>query len=229
MRYILILLVFVALVLNVSPCLAAPALVFEAINHDFGEITQGETLTYTYRFHNNGDQVLEIGQLRSSCGCTAALISTRRLEPGMMGELQLSFDSHGFRDRVHKTVSFDTNDPNHPTVTLILEGLVKAELFVSPQRINWGRVKAGTALRTIVDVVNNSAQEITLRSPTTTNPDIAVLLSAETIAAGETVSLEVTANFPQKTKRLAGYVILLSNFPAVPELKVPVSARLSAN
>lgn len=229
MRRVSILLFFLLLLSVGGSVWAAPVLVFEEITHDFGEITQGDKFTHIFRFQNAGDQVLEIGQLRSACGCTAALLSTRRLSPGMLGELQVSFNSSGFRGRVQKGVTFDTNDPKHPSVTVALQGEVKAELFVSPQRVNWGRVKAGTPLRMVIDVVNDSDQTISLNPPTTTISELSVQLSSVTLAAGEKAALEVTANFPQGKKRLAGYVILRSDFPTVPELRVPVSARLSTN
>jgi len=229
MRHVSILL-FLLLLLSVGGSVyAAPAVVFENIKHDFGEITQGDKLTYTFRFQNAGDQVLEIGRVRSSCGCTAALLSTRRLSPGTLGELAVTFDSHGFRGRVQKVVTFDTNDPKHPSVSVVLQGVVKAELYITPQRINWGRVKAGTPLRMVIDVVNESDQTISLSPPVVTVSDLSAQLSSMTLDAGEKVSLEVTANFPHGKKRLAGYVILHSDFPAVPELRVPVSARLSTN
>lgn len=229
MRRVSTLLLFLFLLPVAGPVFAAPALVFEKITHDFGEMTQGDKLTYVFRFQNTGDQVLEIGQLRSSCGCTAALLSTRRLAPGMLGELQVTFDSHGFRGRVQKGVSFETNDPKHPAVTVALQGIVNAELFVSPQRVNWGRVKAGTPLRMMIEVVNDSDKTISLNPPTTTITELSAQLSTMTIAAGEKAALEITAEFPHGKKRLAGYVILHSDFSAVPELRVPVSARLSTN
>lgn len=209
--------------------LAAPAFVVEKVVHDFGLVTQGEKLTYTYRFHNAGDQVLEIDGLRSSCGCTAALLSTNRLEPGAMGELRITFDSSGFRGQVQKVISFETSDPAHPAVSFVLNGEVKAELYVNPQRVNWGRVSPGTALRQQIEVVNDTRQKVGLRSVQASNDRFRVDASSMSVEPGQSVTVTVSAQFPDDKKRLAGYVIIHSDFPPVPELKVPVSARLSKN
>ena len=206
---------------------AAPELVVEQVNHDFGEIVQGAEITHNFRFHNAGDQILEIGGLRSSCGCTAALLTTSRLSPGSMAELQLKFNSQGFRGAVKKQVTFETNDPKHSVVTFGLRGQVKVELFLQPQRINWGVVGQDTLLQADVEIFNESTRIITLRAPEITNPGIVAQLSPLIIAPGERAQLKVSAEFPADKKRLAGYIVIRSDFSNLPQLRVPVSARLS--
>ncbi len=206
---------------------AAPALVVERLDHDFGEIVQGAESTHLFRFYNAGDQVLEISRLRSSCGCTTALLTTRRLAPGAIGELRLTFNSQGFRGAVQKRVIFETNDPKHDAVTFSLLGTVKAQLFLQPQRVSWGSVKKNSPLQAELEIINQSAQTITLQPPEVTSAGIVAELSSLIIAPGERASLKVLAEFPVDKKRLAGYVIINSDFFNRPQLKVPVSARLS--
>ncbi|MDX2480900.1 MAG: DUF1573 domain-containing protein [Desulfuromusa sp.] len=206
---------------------AAPALVVERLNHDFGEIVQGAEATHTFRFHNAGDQVLEISRVRSSCGCTAALLTTRRLAPGSMGELRLTFNSQGFRGDVQKMVTFETNDPKHNAVNFSLRAKVKTELFLQPQRINWGVVNENSPLQAELEIINDSTHTITFQPPQITSSGIHAELFPLTIAAGDKARLKVSAEFPAGKKRLAGYVIVNSDFSNVPQLKVPVSARLT--
>ncbi|SDZ85170.1 P pilus assembly protein, chaperone PapD [Desulfuromusa kysingii] len=215
------------LLLLSTPVFAAPELVVEGLNHDFGEIKQGGEVAHTFRFRNAGDEILNISNLHSSCGCTAALLTTRKLAPGAIGELQLIFNSQGFRGEVQKMVTFETNDPKHPAITFNLRGKVKAELFLQPERINWGLVKKGATLQTEVEIVNRSKQSITLQQPQITSDQIYAELSARIIAPGEQVRLTVSAKFPDGKKRLAGYVVINSDFTTLPQLKIPVSARLS--
>lgn len=206
---------------------AAPAFNVERMQHDFGEIIQGAEIVHTFRFHNAGDQILNISRLRSSCGCTAALLTTRKLLPGSMGELQLKFNSQGFRGEVQKMVTFETNDPNHSAVTFSLRGKVKAELFLQPERINWGIVNKGTVLHANIDIINESDQTITLQSPEITTEGIISDLSPLVITSGDRAHLVVSAEVPAKKKRLAGYIIINSDFPLRRQLRIPVSARLS--
>jgi hypothetical protein len=206
---------------------AAPAIIVEELEYDFGEIVQGTEVVHTFRFHNAGDQVLNISQLRSSCGCTAALLTTRKLAPGAMGELQLTFKSQGFRGEVQKIVTFDTNDPKHSAVNFSLRGKVKAELFSQPERINWGLVTKGTELHAEIIIFNNSAKSIRLEQPEITTDGIVAEMSPQTIASGERAHMNVSAGFPEGKNRLAGYIIINTDFPLRPQLRIPVSARLS--
>ncbi len=119
----LLLLSVTALAFMTDPVSAAPVFVAEKNLHDFGEVTQGESTTHTFRFQNAGDEVLEISRLRSSCGCTAALLSAQRLAPGELGELKVTFNSAGFRGMVQKLITFDTNDPDHPSANFLLKGM----------------------------------------------------------------------------------------------------------
>ena len=220
-------LLLLLLLLSSSSVFAAPTLVVERMSHDFGEILQGAEITHTFRFQNAGDELLEISRLRSSCGCTAALLTTRKLAPGSIGELQLTFNSQGFRGAVQKKVTFETNDPKHSAVTFTLRGKVKAELFLQPKRINWGVVKKDTPLRADLEIINESTQTITLQTPEVTSAGIVAELSSLIIAPGERAQLKISAEFPPGKKRLAGYVLISSDLPNLSQLKVPVSARLS--
>ncbi|MFK5927564.1 MAG: DUF1573 domain-containing protein [Desulfuromusa sp.] len=220
-------LVLLILIFSSGSVFAAPELVVERLNYDLGEIIQGTESTHTFRFQNAGDQILVISRLRSSCGCTAALLTTRRLAPGAMGELKLTFNSQGFRGPVQKMVTFETNDPKHSAVTFSLQGKVTAELFLQPQRVNWGIVEKNVPLRAELEIINASPQAITLQTPEVTSTGIVAELSSLTIDPGERAQLKIAGEFPEGKKRLAGYIIINSDFPHRSQLKVPVSARLS--
>ncbi len=219
-------LLFLLIFSPVGPVLAAPTLIVEQLTHDFGEIIQGDKITETFRFRNAGDEVLEISRLRSSCGCTAALLTSRRLEPGAMGELTLTFDSNGFSGPVQKRVTFSTNDPAHSSVGFVLKGKVTPELTLTPSRINWGVVSRAKPLQTEIVLSNMSTKSVLLQSPTVTNPAIVAKLSALEIEPGGQAVLTVSAVFPEAKKRLAGYVMIATDLKQLPQVWVSVSARL---
>ena len=47
-----------------------PIIQFNTENYDFGKVISGETINYTYLMTNTGDAVLEISNVKPSCGCT---------------------------------------------------------------------------------------------------------------------------------------------------------------
>ena len=223
-RYLLLLLLFFA---SATSLFAAPQLVAEQLNYDFGEVLQGGKVDFTFRFRNAGDEVLEVGNVRSSCGCTAALLSARRIAPGDMGELQATFDSTRFQGAVTKVISLDSNDPQQPQVSFSLYGNVAAEVVLLPERVNWGVVESQQPLESRLTISNLSKNTIRLESPKSTNPAVSAELSALQIPPGGQVELLIKAKLPDDQARLGGYVILATDHASYPQLRVPVSARLA--
>lgn len=219
-------LLLMALFLSVSHVSAAPKLTVEGLNYDFGTIFQGEQVQQVFRFRNDGDELLTVGNVRSSCGCTAAILSASRIAPGNFGELRVTFDSTRFKGAIHKSVTIDTNDPAQPVVGFAMFGNVKAELVMQPERIKWGRVKAGTLLSDTIIIENHGKTAVRLVSPTATIPDVTAELSDTLLAPGETVELHVKATYPAQKKRLRGYIIIATDYRQVPQLRIPFSARL---
>ncbi len=215
------------LLVGSSTLWAAPEIAFETLNHDFGEILQGDKVEYVYRFRNAGDEVLQVGNVRSSCGCTAALLSANRIAPGDFGELQVTFDSARFRGDIHKTVTIDTNDPRYAHLAFAISGNIKVELVVDPERINWGKVKEGTPLAATVKITNRGAQRVVLKPPKTTNQAVTAKVSQLELAPGEETLVEISAVMLENKNRLSAYVILYTDFAKVPQLRISVSARLA--
>lgn len=95
-----------------------PKIQFEKTEHDFGTITEGESVEYIFKFSNAGTDTLVITNVRASCGCTAALVSERVLAPGKSGEIKAVFDSHGRPGKNSKTIAVISNDTNRQQVIL---------------------------------------------------------------------------------------------------------------
>ena len=127
-KYLLLLLILFVLPLHVF---AAPVVTTEVLEYDFGEVAQGDKVNYTFRFKNTGDELLEISSVSSSCGCTAALLSSKRIAPGDMGEIKATFDSSRFRGQISKTITLNNNSPLRPQVRFKLKGIVNLPLFLT--------------------------------------------------------------------------------------------------
>ena len=143
---------------------AAPVVNVSQLSYDFGTVLQGETVHHRFAFSNTGDASLQVEKISSSCGCTAALASAKTLAPGESGEIQASFDSARFRGEVSKTVYLYTNDPVRPMVQLQLKGVVREEIALEPQLVNFGTVVPKKTVTTKVTLVNQGDREVRLGS-----------------------------------------------------------------
>ena len=86
-----------------------PEIEFSVKEYDFGEIIQGEKVTYSFTFKSNGDGPLVISDVSSTCGCTVPSWPTSPIEPGKTGDIVVIFDSDGKRGKVVKEISVLTN------------------------------------------------------------------------------------------------------------------------
>ena len=103
-----------------------PIFVFENLNYDFGQISQGEKVTYTYRFKNTGKSDLIIAKVEGSCGCTVMKGWPKHpIKPGGNGKIDVIFDSAGRRGKQNKSISVVANTIPSTTV-LKLEGEIIA-------------------------------------------------------------------------------------------------------
>ena len=92
--------------------------------YDFGKVTEGEIVEYSYRFKNAGDKPLVITeQPHASCGCTIAERPEEPIMPGDTGFIKVKFDSKNRPGEAHKTVTVNSNT-NPPFPELLLKGTV---------------------------------------------------------------------------------------------------------
>ena len=81
---------------------ALPTLIFEDSLHDFGKITEGEEVTFGFKFTNMGNADLLIAGASASCGCTVADYPKNIIKPNETGVIKVKFNSKdkpGFFDK----------------------------------------------------------------------------------------------------------------------------------
>ena len=84
------------------------AITFEKNEHDFGDLLQGEVVTYSFHFTNTGNAPLLISTVNSSCGCTVVDYPREPIAPGKTGTIKATYDSkghHGFQSRTLTVMS----------------------------------------------------------------------------------------------------------------------------
>lgn len=102
-----------------------PKIQFEKTLHDFGKIKEGTIVEYTFKYKNVGSEVLEVNHVRTSCGCTAAVINGKSLKPNEEGTLKVEFDSSNREGVVTRTITLSSNDPSEPQKTLTIVSFIE--------------------------------------------------------------------------------------------------------
>lgn len=102
-----------------------PDIKFEEETHDFGKMTQGEKVSYSFKFKNTGGTSLIISSASGSCGCTVPEFPKKPILPGEEEKINVVFSSEGKSGIVEKSVSIVTNC--EPSTKIIY---IKANIIV---------------------------------------------------------------------------------------------------
>ena len=97
-------------------------------SHDFGRITQGEKVSYSFVFKNTGGSDLIISNAQGSCGCTVPTYPKGPVKPGEEAKIDVVFDSKDKSGLVQKTVTLTTNcNPSSKTLAITATVIVPEE------------------------------------------------------------------------------------------------------
>ncbi|MBL0056993.1 MAG: DUF1573 domain-containing protein [Chitinophagaceae bacterium] len=96
--------------------------------YNFGKVTDGEKVEYSYRFRNTGTKPLMITSATASCGCTVPQKPEKPIFPGETGFIKIVFDSKGRVGNAHKTITVLSNaSPAFPELQLTGEVQAKKD------------------------------------------------------------------------------------------------------
>ena len=95
-------------------------------SYNFGKVSEGEIVSYNYRFKNTGSKPLIVTNVSASCGCTVPEKPEQPIQPGETGFIKVKFDSKNRVGNAHKTVTVSSNaEPAFPELLLTGEVLEK--------------------------------------------------------------------------------------------------------
>ncbi len=115
---------------------ASPRLVINPKEHNFGEVQFGRLATTKFNVRNTGNETLVIRQVRTSCGCTKAYVSSNRLPPKESTELTVTFDSSGLkRGKTIKRIFIESNDRENSVTKVNIFATVRREVIIEPSRL----------------------------------------------------------------------------------------------
>jgi hypothetical protein len=104
----------------------APAFKFEKETFDFGQITEGEKVSYDFKFKNIGKSPLIITSATATCGCTIPEYPKEPVAPGADGIIRVVFNSTGKTGMQNKVITITANTVPEITQVNILGNVLGA-------------------------------------------------------------------------------------------------------
>lgn len=115
-----------------------PKIACDKPKFEWGEADNTTKITHTFFIRNNGTGRLLISDVKKSCGCTEAEISSKNLAPGEEASLKVVLDLKNRRGKQAKNVKLYSNDPDQPVFQVDMNGIATSQIVVTPRVISLG-------------------------------------------------------------------------------------------
>ena len=148
---------------TVASAVDGPQMVVPEMIKDMGTVAQGEVVNVEFEIANEGNETLEIKAVRPTCGCTVADFD-RQVEPGKSGYIKAKLETRDFSGPISKSILVMTNDPQNPTVTIVIKTTVHPYVEILPRaliRFNAVQHEAMSQKITVVGGENETNFEVT--------------------------------------------------------------------
>ena len=210
-----------------------PVLKFEKEMWDFGRVKQGKILTHVFKFRNNGDATLAVKRVRTSCGCTAALVSNKKILPGQQGEIKVTFNTRGYGGRVSKFIYIESNDSQESKKQLTVSATInvppRPKISLDRYSIDLGLFLQSEDIETEAKIKNTGELELEVEFSHKSasfyigNKKVPTPLK---VPAGKDVEVRIKIIPRQKVGLMREYVLLKTNDPMRPNLSFYISGYI---
>ncbi len=136
MKIVLSSLSMLLLVVNIAKAQTGPAMTFEKMEIDYGNVVQGGDGVRIFKFKNTGTEPLIIKNARGSCGCTVPKWPNEPIKPGQSATIEVKYDSSRLGSFT-KTVTVETNESIGKQV-LTIKGNIYEKKFENTANQNSG-------------------------------------------------------------------------------------------
>ena len=138
-----------------------PTISFSEEKWDFGKVKEDERPVHIFTIKNTGREELIISRVRSSCGCTATMLSSDNIQPGKSAELKVTFNPTGYNTLVKKDIYIESNDPQLSkakiTIAIEVEPIPSPQAFLSNSQWDLGLISQGD-LPTFAFTIENKGE-----------------------------------------------------------------------
>ena len=112
-------------------------LVFEDESLSYTATFDQEQTLAIFKFTNQGDQAVEILDMKASCGCTVPALSRRVYRPGESGEVRVTFKHSGRQGQTDNRIVVTTNEEEGRQYFLKLTVNIPRLMAVRPRLLFW--------------------------------------------------------------------------------------------
>lgn len=206
----------------------APRVEFEETTYDVGPVWEGDKAEHIFKFKNTGASTLVIKKVSTSCGCTAALVSNKNIEPGEAGEIKTEFNTRRYHGQQSKNIFVSTNDPLNSSIQLQLKTEVKTVARFSPRSIFFRDVTRGESPSQVIKLVSQD-EPFKLTGVTASPVFFQARVQGEPGESGEgknPISIEVSLSPDTPIGQHKGTLTVGTDHPRMLQLQTDLTAQV---
>lgn len=214
-----------------------PRLELDQVSYNFGRMEQGAKGTHTFLFTNTGEGPLRLAKGETSCKCTLSELAQKDIPPGKSGEVTLEWTARALDPLFRHTATILTNDPQHPRVTLTIEGVLQQSTSVTPPEIVFTNLTRDEQASAKTHIFTEARDDLVITGHTFENAELAPYFDAsyhqlpmaavpEGQKSGWEVVISVKPGLPPGD--IEQKIRLQTNLQGVPDLVVPIQGRVGS-
>lgn len=201
-------------------------LTFEERVFDFGIAGPGQSVTHVFTFSNVGSLPVSISGVTASCGSTAALLSRPNIPPGSTGKIKATIETQRYEGRQRATFIIHSNDPDEPQIELTIQGMIKRNVAVVPQGLNFGDVRKGGLATRRVRVLQLSEEPLAIKRIEADQMYLMVAASRFRDENSRGFNIDITLKRQVPVGLFTDVITLHTNVKKRPRIDVPVWANI---
>ncbi|MBS0266786.1 MAG: DUF1573 domain-containing protein [Planctomycetes bacterium] len=199
---------------------------FEKLDHDFGTVPSDADLKYRIKITNIYKEQVVIGNVQSSCGCTAGKPSKTVLNSEETAWLEITMDTRRFRQLKETKVFVDFTAPLPTRVEVAVRAFINPDLVLRPGALEFGSIEKGVDQHLKMSLVY-SGRGATIKEAVCKNPHVTTkltLIRQEPFAL--TYELIATIKKSAPLGEMRDQVTLVTTDPNNPQIPVLLEARV---
>lgn len=229
--------IFLLTGIAIFPQIGSPKVSVQNGVFEFGDVNQNDLVNHSFVITNTGGDVLQILDVKASCGCTAASPDKKELKPRESTQIKVTFNSKGRKGPQTKTITIKTNDPEQPVITLMIKGnvVVKenngskagATIYFPEMQHDFGKVKEGEVVSYNFTFQNKGTQPLIIKDVKTSCGCTAAVVSEKNLSPGKSGSIKVDLDTSNRQGRMSRTVTVVSNDTNDPNKIITIIADVS--
>ncbi len=152
---------------------------FPVRSHDFGTVPRGSQPAFAFELTNPYEEMVEIAEVRTSCGCTTPRIAKRRLSTWEKGSIVATLNTTSFTGHKKATLTVVFSKPFRAEVQLSVEGSIRSDVVLNPWRVDFKDVRQGESREQTVQVTHAGQADWQIVDVLSANPHFEVELLSE--------------------------------------------------